>query len=706
MEEQKETSHYLYEDEHVFLTEDNELFLKEGAQGDREKVCEVSEDEVEQKVEELKDTFNDLQAKVKVALEDANPAPEAVADLQAELKEAVCIGDVNQLIARLEAQTEPTAQAENTEAEAGGEKEDRLATETADEESPDEEPEESEAEGEEDPVEYYRAIVKKARDLAKQTDWPYVSMELDKLSHEWSEGPDTDSDDVKKLFGKFNDAVSDFEQRKEEHYEELNKRKEENLDTKKKLLEEFEGIISNKTWTATRRVSQMEGQWNNIGPLPSGKGEGFDERFEELLKTFNDHKVDRLVQERQKREDNLMVKLTVLEKMERITKSIDHETESWDEIDEKFDALTKQWKKIGRVPKEKADDVWDRYKSIQDDFYDLKYRYNPEHQSKVDRFSTKKERICEEAEALLEADDIATAARKINKLHRRWKKIGNLPQRAEDKLWSRFKAATDAFNELKAKNQDKIKKQEEEHYQQKLDLIDQANAVKDTDDFDKGHSKMQSLMDQWKNIGPVARNKSNKIWKQFKGAMDEFYDRRREHFKEVKEQRKEHLEEKKEILEKLRELGRHSDPIKAVDIAKGLQEKFKNVGYVPIKHKNKMWKKYREACDVIYDRFRAAKSGDKFDQELAKADLDTDDRHQIQKLRKEFKKVEKEARALKEEVLNFKEKKTYFNPSGGGNSLLDQVEEKIQKAEAKLKKKQQKMDALTQEMDDIRAEAE
>src|SRR5699024_4494483 len=176
--------------------------------------------------------------------------------------------------------------------------------------------------------------------------------------------------------------------------------------------------------------------------------------------------------------------------------------------------------------------------------------------------------------------------------------IGNLPQRLEDELWNRFKAATDAFNEKKAKNKDRIKEQEEQHYQKKLDLIDQANSIKDTDDFDKGHSQMQNLMDRWKKIGPVARKKSNKIWKQFKGAMDEFYDRRREHFKEVKEQRKENLQEKNEILDKLRELGRHDDPIRAVDIAKGLQDKFKNAGYVPIKHKNKMWKQYREVCDV------------------------------------------------------------------------------------------------------------
>ncbi len=739
MEDHKKTSEYLYEDEHVFLTEENELFLK--GEPPR-KIGKTSENELESKVEELKGVFAELREKASNLLEKeaADLNINTLNDLEEEVKNTDFIGDTEELVNEIKEQklvlqekktaavseeseeaieetetiddeessddAEKEEVAEESEANSSDETESVEAEESVEEELAEDTVSENESDEDEDPVEYYRSIVEKAQVLAKQTDWPYVSMELDKLSHEWSDGPETDSDEVKKLFKKFNEAVEEFEERKEEHYEQLNKQKEENFETKKKLLEEFEGIISNQTWTATKRVNQIKGQWNNIGPMPSGKGENFDERFEELLSTFNDHKVDRLVQQRQKREDNLMIKLTVLEKMERVAKSIDHETENWDEIDEKFEDLTNQWKKIGRVPKEKSNEVWERYKNAQDEFYDRKYRYNPEHQSMVDSFTSKKENLIEEAESLLEADDLATAARKINKLHRRWKKVGNLPQRAEDKLWSRFKAATDEFNKIKSENQEKIKKQEEKHYEQKLELIDKANEIKHTDDFDKGHSQMQSLMDRWKKIGPVARNKSNKIWKQFKGAMDEFYDRRREHFKEVKEERKENLERKKEILEKLRELGQHEDPIEAVDIAKGLQEKFKNVGYVPIKHKNEMWKQYREVCDVIYDRMRAAKSGDKFDQELAKADLDTDERNQIQKLRKEYKKVKKEARSLEKEVLQFKEKKTYFKPSSGGNSLLDQVEEKIEKVEQKLEAKQQKMDDLTEKMDEIRAESD
>ncbi len=718
MEEEKtSTSEFLYEDEFVFLTDENELFLKEGVRESSQKLCEVPVEEVEEKIEELKSIFADLQQNVQQTLAEKELTDELLASLREQVQNTTAIGDFDALLKEINShvpQGSPDAENESDDKISGdastgavaesAEEEADKSTETENQEHGESSDTDEQAE-EDDPVTFYEQIVNKAQDLAQQNDWSYVSTELDNLSRKWSEGPDTESPEVKKLFQKFNDAVEKFQDRKEEHYKQQKQQKQENLETRKNLLEEFEGIISNETWTATKRVSQMKHQWNNATPLPSGKGEEMDERFDELLETFNEHKVDRLVQKRQKQEDNLMLKLAVLEKMENVANSITHETTEWDEIDEKFDDLTKQWKKIGRVPKEKANNVWERYKSAQDTYYDQKYKHDPEHQSKVDRFYHKKEKLCEEAEALLEADDLATAARKINKLHRRWKKVGNLPQRTEDELWNRFKSATDAFNEKKSNNQDKIEKQEEEHYQQKLELIDKANAIKDTDDFEKGHSKMQSYMDRWKEIGPVPRKKSNKIWKQFKGAMDEFYDRRREHFKEVKEERKENLEEKKEILEKLRELGQHEDPIEAVEIAKGLQEKFKNVGYVPIKQKNKMWKQYREACDVIYDRMRAAKSGDKFDQELAKADLDPEDRNKIQQLRKEYKNVKKEVRSLEKEALQYKEKKTYFKPSSGGNSLLDEVEEKIENVEQEIEKKQQKMDSLTEKMEEIREES-
>ena len=746
MEEAKTTSQYIYEDDFSFINQQNELFLKESSHFEKRKLLEVAEEEIDEKVQELKEAFASLEKKVD---ELDTPDSAEVDALREELNNVEAIGDFDALLDTLNAvevadaseEVDKTASEVPSEQEIKTEepvpadkeahpekvetdevevqedaadeatKEEVVVQESADKQEEPGQTEEVEAQGEstqeddedeQDSISFYKDIVKKADELSKQNDWPYVSAELDNLSREWSDGPDLDSDQVAKLFKKFNDIVDAFEKRKQEHYENLKKQREGNLEKKKSLLSKLKDIIDEEQWTATNKVGKIKGQWNAVGSLPSGKGEDLDDKFSSYLEVFNDHKVDRLVQKRQKEEQNLMVKLSILDKMEKVASSIDNSTKNWKSLDEEFEDLTTQWKKVGRVPKEKSNEAWSRYKSAQDEYYDRKYRYDRKHQSKVDKFSSKKEKICEEAEALLEKDDLASAARKINKLHHRWKKTGNLPQRDEDRYWDRFKAATDAFNERKSNNIDKIKEQEEEHYQEKLGLIEQAEAIKDTDDFDKGHQKMQQLMKKWKAVGPVQRKKSNKIWKKFKGAMDVFYDRRREHFKDQKEERKENLEEKQEILDKLKELGQHEDPIEAVEIAKDLQEKFKSAGYVPIKHKNKMWKKYREACDVIYDRFRAAKSGDKFDQELAKADLDPKQRSKIQDMRKEYKKVKKEVNQLESEVIQYQEKKTYFKPSKGGNPLLDEVQQKIDKAENKLHKKQDKLDSLTKEMEEIK----
>jgi hypothetical protein len=213
---------------------------------------------------------------------------------------------------------------------------------------------------------------------------------------------------------------------------------------------------------------------------------------------------------------------------------------------------------------------------------------------------------------------------------------------------------------------------------------------------------MQAMMKQWKAIGPVPHKKSNKIWKQFKGSMDVFYDRRREHFKVTKEQQKENYKEKQRILDQLRELGQHDDPIKAVGEAQKLQDKFKEIGYVPIKKKNDTWKEYRAACDVIYDRMRAAKSGNEFDQELAKADINPQQRSQIQELRKRHKKISKEVQNLKNEALKLEESRINFNFSDEDNPLLKEMQENISKTQAKLESKQNKLKALSMEMNDIR----
>jgi hypothetical protein len=688
MENNKTTSGFTYEDEFSYVTETGDIYQKESSFQSRQKIGETNTGDPETELDRFRSNFSQLEQQIddlstKITLEEVQTWKE-------KLEAAQAIGDFDRLYHKLEELNTP----ENP-VSSGADAED-------------EKTEDEEVDGTDgDPLSYYKQLMMKARDIAKNGELNHGESKLDQLSRKWSAGPEVEGEEgkekIKDLYSKFMNAEANFQRHRKEHLSKVKKQRQANLAQKKKLLSAVEKIVGGKNWSAVKKIKKLQRKWNNAGSVPKEEASDLQKKFESLIKEFKSHKVDRVVKKRQQQEDNLMMKMTVLDKMDKLAGNIDHNTTDWKEIHEQFTDLTKQWKKIGRVPREKADAAWNRYKAAQDEYYDQKYRYHKEHRSKVDSFTAKKENIIEKAESLVDQENMVKAARNVNKLHRSWKKIGNLPQRNEDELWDRFKAATDAFNEKKANNTDKIKRQEEEHYQQKLKLIEKADELKDTKEWKKGHKEMQSLMGQWKAIGPVERKKSEKIWKQFKGAMDVFYDRRREHFKETKEQQKENYKQKLQILDKLRELGTHEDPIEAVNEAKKLQTKFKEIGYVPIKKKNETWQQYREACDVIYDRMRAAKSGNKFDQELAKADIDPEQRSQIQDLRKQHKKVNKKVKSLKDEVLQLEESRSNFNFSNEDSPLLKQMQENIDKTRAKLTSKQNKLEAISMEMDDLRS---
>lgn len=558
----------------------------------------------------------------------------------------------------------------------------------------------------EDHVPYYTEILKKANELVVQDDWAFVTTELSNLSLQISVGPESSEEEVKKLIGKFQEIRDDFEVRKQAHYDEINRRKEENLAKKKELLKQFSEIITEEKWTATKEVGQIRSKWDNIKLLPQSEKDALNERYNELLAEFDDHKVDRLVKKLQKEEENLELKLLLLDKMESTTKRLEEEGADYNALNKEFNDLLAQWRKVGRVPSDKNETVWDRYNNAQDAFNAHRLKHDKKFREKIEKSLSKKKVLIKEAEALVDMTNIAKAARKVNKLHKAWKKAGNLPQKDENDLWDQFKAATDAFNQKKSDNIDVLRDQEEENYEKKKELVEKATEAKSAEDFDSGHQTMQRLMDEWKKIGPVPRKKSSKIWKKFKSEMDEFYDRRRDHFKEQRKDHKENLARKNEILEKLRELGKHDDPAIAVEEAKKLQEQFKDAGHVPIKVKNKIWKEYREACDVIYDRYRALGSDLGMERKLAAEGIDPKDRKEIIKCEKEIGKLKKEISGIESEVIQWKEAKTYFKPTNKGNKLIDELQEKIDKGEDKLDKKREQIYELNKQIDLITAAAE
>jgi hypothetical protein len=713
----------LFENDFAYITSEGDVHLKKNRFFDDRKIATIDTESVEDQVSSLEDAFKDLRSRVETYLDEAKEelssqsekAEKSFSSLLEEIKSSEAIGDFEELISEAEKtfsemkeRIEDAADSEDDSEDDQKSPEDASGQQIVQEAAEDDSAETDETDREEDeesPEEYYQSLLKKAEETANVDDWSFVSIEFELIDSQWQEGPDPGDTDITEMRKKIDDLRESFEEKKREHYEEQKKQRLQNLEKKKELLRQLSEIVDNKEWTKTREVGKIRGRWDHVKPLPSGEAEKLQPQFDTLMATFDEHKVDRLVKQKQQEEDNLTGKLIILEKMESFMKGLDEKSD-WKELDKKFGELTRQFRKIGRVPSEKNQEVWDHYHSVQDSFHSLRFKHDSEYRNEIEKFLSKKKKLIDEAEALLDSDDLADAARQVNKLHRRWKKVGNLPQKDENEMWDRFKAATDAFNQKKADNADLLKQQEEENYEEKLTLIEEADKLKESEEWDTAHKQFQKLMDRWKEIGPVPKRKSGKIWKKFKGAMDTFYDRRRDHFKDVKEERKDNLKEKEQILASMAELKTHDDPIEAVEKAKPLQEEFKKAGYVPIKHKNRLWKEYRELCDVIYDRFRAAKAAVDV---VGRKNLDqfsADDIADIRDKQSEANKLRKQISKLNGELIQMKESLSYFKPSGGGSSLLDDVKKRIQKAEDDLNNKEAKLADLEVEIDKLKNEVE
>lgn len=549
----------------------------------------------------------------------------------------------------------------------------------------------------------YLEFAQKAESISSSNDWQYASLEFDNLRHKWSEGPDVEEDQseiYQILNQRFQNALESFNDRKVQHYEEVNRQKLKNVERKRGLLERLEKIIEAKRWHASNEVKGIEKRWENVRLLPAEESEQLEKRFTQLKEVFEQNRVQYLVERKQKEEDNMAGKMLILDKMEALINKLNENVGDWSAIEEEYQELQREWKKVGRVSKEKAVELWQRFKVIRSDYIEKKLQFDEVYRKQIEKNKSKKIALCKEAEALLEEEDLAKAARDINKLHKQWKETGPIPREMAEELWQRFKTASDAFNKKKSENIELLREQEKQNYEAKLELCAKAEAIQNTESWNEGTHLMQQYMDKWKTIGPVPRRKTRKVWKRFKKAMDTFYQRKREFYKELRNDQKDNLLQKREIIKKIRELGDLEDAQEAVKLVKPLQEEFSKVGFVPLKHKNKIYKQYREACDVVYQRSRAERVHISGSGSLGNMDPET--RKQIKHKQVLFSRLKRDCEQLQDTIMKYSDTKTFIKPNKKGIKLRDEIQEKIDQAQQEFDKKQEELENIRQEIEDLK----
>ncbi|MBQ0128478.1 MAG: DUF349 domain-containing protein [bacterium] len=326
-------------------------------------------------------------------------------------------------------------------------------------------------------------------------------------------------------------------------------------------------------------------------------------RFNEAFGIYKSNKAHQNELLEAQKLENLAKKQALLEDLKQMIASDESLKKTYDE----FRALQDRWKEIGQVPATENANLWNTYHFLVEQFFD-KVRIGRELRDlDMKKNLDLKVDLCEKAEELLNEKSLTKAFQELQKLHEQWKEIGPVPQEKKDEIWERFKAATDKINQIRRDHFAKIAEEQNGNFQTKTALCEKAEEIvngeyNSINAWQKKSTELTELFQVWKTVGPAAKKENEEVWTRFKSAMDSFFAQKKEYFSTLKDQQTENLERKTQICIEAEGLMESTEWKKASEQLKKLQEEWKTIGPVPKRHADKIWKRFRAACDAFFNR--------------------------------------------------------------------------------------------------------
>lgn len=378
----------------------------------------------------------------------------------------------------------------------------------------------------------------KYRELKKLTE---------ELIKEWSE-----TDDKIKMMSKVNrlkeyistaNAVGNLESLLvpvKEYEAVINGIVDENFKAKQALVTEAESLtIENNNWKdLTQKFKDITEKWKQLGFVDKKRNEQLWDKLEALKSKFFEDKRSHHEDIEHEMLQNLDLKMEIVEKAEANTNS-----ENWKETTEFFKQLLEEWKNTGRTIPEKNEALWQRFIGAKNNFFDRKKLHTDQIKIEQEANYEKKLAIIEKAETIKNSTEWSITTKAFNDLMDEWKAIGPVPAEHNTSLWERFSAAKETFYGAKRSQADAYKTMLDENYQKKTAIIERAESLKNSSNWREVSDEMNLLFEQWKQIGHVGKEHSEKLWEQFISARKHFFNRK----DQDRNRRKEQYEKNKEV---------------------------------------------------------------------------------------------------------------------------------------------------------------
>lgn len=480
-----------------------------------------------------------------------------------------------------------------------------------------------------------------------------------------------------------------FQQQEEE--------KKANLQRKQQIIEKIKMMSTspeeaNKSYNDFKALQQ---EWKDIKAVPAEKANELWRNYQLYVEQY----YDLLNLNRELREydfkKNLEQKTLLCEAAEKLADEPDA-VSAFHQLQE----LHQQYREIGPVAKELREQIWARFKAASTVINKRHQQHFEELRAKEEENLTSKTALCEKVEAIAKeenknATDWENHTKQIIDIQTEWKTIGFAPQKMNVKIFDRFRAACDDFFGRKAEFFKTLKEKFAENTKKKKEMVEQAKALMDSTDWKATSDKLIKLQKEWKTTGMVPKKVGDQLWAEFVAACNKFFEARNAATAGTRNEEQQNLDRKKEIIAKLKELlDSTADNVQAT--LQQLIDEYGKIGHVPFKEKDKLFKEYHKVVDALYKQLNISASKQRLDnfkssiKSMAKQGEDMLDNERGRLMRR--------YEQLKSEITTYENNLGFLNASSKkGNSLIDEMNRKVNKLKDDLELIRQKIKAIDAE---------
>lgn len=492
------------------------------------------------------------------------------------------------------------------------------------------------------------------------------------------------------------ELFKEYRRRRDEFIASLEEVKQANLQVKLRIIEELKELVDsdetlNHTFTKFRELQQ---RWKETGIVPQQYTKDIWETYNLHVENFyNFIKINKELRDLDLKK-NYEQKTALCEAAEALV-----EEPSVVEAFHKLQKLHDEWRETGPVANEYKEAVWERFKEASS-------RINRRHQEHFESLKQEqlknlelKNGLCEQTEELV-SQPLTTrkewnrASDRLLEIQKVWKTIGFAPKKDNTRIYERFRNACDRFFEAKRAFYASVKDEMEHNLQLKNELCEAAEALQESEEWKKTTDELIALQTKWKEIGAVSRRHSDAVWKRFRAACDRFFERKEQHFKEMGGEQEQNLARKLELL----------DEMAAAEIREGgyetireFQRRWSEIGFVPIKRKEEIQKRYKQTVDALFAQLR----GNERDRSMNRfrEKVSTLKEAGSKRLHSERERLYNKVRQLEQEIALLENNIGFFSNSKNAEALVAGVRDKIRKAREEMAATVEKVKMIDREND-------